>query len=58
VGFNPIGSKSLFSSNDMKIVVSDPVFLPEEYRKRLEVLGNLAVYESMPASTEELIARI
>ena len=41
----------------MKIVVSDPVFLPEEYRKRLEVLGNLTVYESMPASTDELIAR-
>ena len=27
----------------MKIVVSDPIFLPEEYRKRLEVLGNLTI---------------
>jgi D-3-phosphoglycerate dehydrogenase len=34
----------------VKIVVSDPVFLPEEYRKRLEVLGNLTIFESMPSS--------
>jgi hypothetical protein len=39
----------------MKIVVSDPVFLPEEYKKRLEALGSLTVYESMPESNDELI---
>jgi len=44
--------------DDMKIVVSDPVFLTEEYRKRLEVLGNLTIFENMPASIDELIARI
>jgi D-3-phosphoglycerate dehydrogenase len=42
----------------MKIVVSDPVFLPEEYKKRLEALGSLTVYESMPESNDELITRI
>lgn len=42
----------------MKIVVSDPVFLPEEYRKRLEVLGNLTIFESMPSSMEEFISRV
>ena len=42
----------------MKIVVSDPVFLPEEYRKRLEVLGNLTIFENMPSSTDEFIARV
>ncbi len=29
----------------MKIVVSDPIFLPGEYRERLENLGELEVYE-------------
>jgi len=42
----------------VKIVVSDPVFLPEEYRKRLEVLGNLTIFESMPSSMEEFISRV
>jgi len=28
----------------MKIVLSDALFLPEEYRKRLEVLGNLIFF--------------
>lgn len=42
----------------MKIVVSDPVFLPEEYRKRLEVLGNLTVFENMPSSIDEFISRV
>ena len=42
----------------MKIVVSDPVFLPEEYRKRLEVLGNLTIFENMPSSIVEFILRI
>jgi phosphoglycerate dehydrogenase-like enzyme len=42
----------------MKIVVSDPIFLPEEYRKRLEVLGNLTIFESMPSSIDEFISRV
>lgn len=42
----------------MKIVVSDPVFLPEEYRKKLEVLGDLKVFESTPSSIEEFISRV
>lgn len=42
----------------MKIVVSDPVFLPEEYRKRLEILGDLKVFDSIPSSLEELISRV
>lgn len=42
----------------MEIVVSDPIFLPEEYRKKLEALGDLKVFESMPSSTEEFISRV
>jgi len=42
----------------MKIVVADPIFLPEEYRRRLDALGELLVYDSVPASTEEFIERI
>jgi len=42
-------SKS-FSVDCIKIGVSDPIFSPEEYRKRLEVLGNLTIFESMPSS--------
>jgi D-3-phosphoglycerate dehydrogenase len=42
----------------MKIVISDPIFLPEEYRKKLEALGGLEVFESMPSSIEEFISRI
>ena len=42
----------------MKIVVSDPVFLPEEYRKRLEVLGNLTIFENMPSSIDEFVSRV
>jgi len=34
------------------------VFLPEEYRKRLEVLGNLTVFENMPSSIDEFISRV
>jgi D-3-phosphoglycerate dehydrogenase len=41
----------------MKIVISDPVFLPEEYKKRLETLGDLKVFDSLPSSDEELISR-
>jgi D-3-phosphoglycerate dehydrogenase len=42
----------------MKIVISDPVFLPEEYKKRLEILGDLKVFDSIPSSIEEFISRI
>lgn len=42
----------------MEIVISDPVFLPEEYRKRLETLGDLKVFDSIPSSLEELISRV
>lgn len=42
----------------MKIIVSDPIFLPEEYRKKLEALGDLEVFESMPSSIEEFISRV
>lgn len=42
----------------MKIVVSEPIFLPEQYRKKLEALGDLEVFESMPVSIEEFIARV
>ena len=42
----------------MKIVVSEPIFLPEQYRKKLEVLGDLEVFESMPASIEDFISRV
>jgi D-3-phosphoglycerate dehydrogenase len=41
----------------MKIVISDPVFLPEEYKKRLETLGDLKVFDSLPSSDEELVSR-
>jgi hypothetical protein len=34
------------------------VFLPEEYRKRLEVLGNLTIFENMPSSIDEFISRV
>ncbi len=42
----------------MKIVVADPIFLTEEYRKRLEALGELEIYDSVPASFDEFIERI
>jgi D-3-phosphoglycerate dehydrogenase len=42
----------------MKIVISDPIFLPEEYRKKLEALGDLEVFESMPSSIDEFISRV
>ena len=42
----------------MKIVVADPIFLTEEYIKRLEALGELEIYDSVPASLEEFIDRI
>ncbi len=42
----------------MKIVVADPVFMPEEYRKRLDALGKVVVYDSVPATPEEFASRI
>jgi phosphoglycerate dehydrogenase-like enzyme len=42
----------------MKIVVSYPIFLSDEYKRKLEALGNLIVYDSIPISTDELINRI
>jgi phosphoglycerate dehydrogenase-like enzyme len=42
----------------MKIVVADPIFLPGEYKNRLEALGQLEIYDSVPSSLDELIERI
>jgi phosphoglycerate dehydrogenase-like enzyme len=42
----------------MKIVVADPIFLPEEYKIKLENLGKLKIYDSVPASLDEFIDRI
>ncbi len=42
----------------MKIVIADPIFLTDEYRKRLEALGDLEIYDRAPASPEEFIRRI
>lgn len=42
----------------MRIVISDPVFLPEENRKRLETFGDLKVFDSVPSYLEEFISRI
>lgn len=42
----------------MKIVVADPIFLPEEYGARLSALGDLDVYNSVPSSSDEFVERI
>ncbi|ADE36806.1 2-hydroxyacid dehydrogenase [Methanohalophilus mahii] len=42
----------------MKIVVADPIYLPEEYRKKLEVIGQLRIFDTMPSSLDEFIERI
>ena len=42
----------------MKIVVADPIFLTEEYIKRLEALSELEIYDNVPASQNEFIERI
>ena len=42
----------------MKIVVADPIFLTEEYIKRLEALGELEIYDNVPASHNEFVERI
>lgn len=42
----------------VKIVISDPVYLPDEYRKRLEALGDLKVFDSTPSSIGEHVSRV
>lgn len=42
----------------LKIVVTDPIFLPSQYRKRLEKLGDLKIYDTEPSSADELISRL
>lgn len=42
----------------MKTVVADSIYLPEEYRTKLESLGELKVFDTMPDSTDEFIERI
>ncbi len=42
----------------MKIVVADPIFLPEEYKTRLEALGELEIYDSIPESMDEFLMRV
>ena len=42
----------------MKIVITEPIFLPDGYRRKLEALGDLKVFESMPSSIEEFISRV
>jgi hypothetical protein len=39
----------------MKIVVADPVYLPDEYRARLNALGDLEVHDSVPFSQYEFV---
>lgn len=33
----------------MKIVVADPIYLPDEYRKKLEAIGELFIFDTMPS---------
>ncbi len=42
----------------MKIVIADPIFLTEEYIKRLKALGELEIYDNVPTSQDEFIERI
>ena len=42
----------------MKIVVADPIFLPEGYRKQLEALGDLKVYDKLPSTHQEFAERV
>ncbi|MBP2030806.1 D-3-phosphoglycerate dehydrogenase [Methanohalophilus levihalophilus] len=42
----------------MKIVVADPIYLPEEYKGKLEALGELSIFDTMPPSMSEFIDRI
>lgn len=42
----------------MNIVIADSIYLPEEYRKKLESLGELKTFDTMPDSMNEFIERI
>lgn len=42
----------------MRIVVADPIFLPEEYSSRLSALGDLDIYDSVPSSSDEFVERV
>lgn len=42
----------------VRIVVTDPIFLPAQYRERLEKLGDVKIYDTEPSSEEELISRL
>ena len=42
----------------MKIVVADPIYLPDEYRKKLEAIGELFIFDTMPSSVDEFVERI
>jgi phosphoglycerate dehydrogenase-like enzyme len=42
----------------MKVVIADPIFLSEEYRRRLDRLGEVKVFETYPASDAEFQDRI
>ena len=42
----------------MKIVISEPIYLNDEYRGRLKAMGDLRDYDSVPASDEEFVRRI
>ena len=42
----------------MKVVVADPIFLTEEYIKRLEAVGELKIYDRVSASQDEFVERI
>ncbi len=42
----------------MKIVVADPIYLPEEYYNKLQGIGELHVFDTIPLSLDEFIERI
>ncbi len=42
----------------MKIVISEPIYLNDEYRGRLKAMGDIKDYDSVPASDEEFATRI
>jgi len=42
----------------MEIVVADSIYLPEEYREKLDSLGDLRTFDTMPDSLDEFIGRV
>jgi phosphoglycerate dehydrogenase-like enzyme len=42
----------------LKIVISEPIYLPDEYKERLRAMGDLRAYDTMPSSDEEFVRRI